>query len=156
MTKEDVVYRADWIVATEEHPHDFFIEMSLSRDLNKLITVLDSMYLSDNVLQKRAFLGQLSTKLLIDKISVADVISVLEDYWSDENFTLYERDKMTGLIYATDHLRDSMPNAKLLQQLHKETKIFIDNYSKFNFSYVKNWGKIDADLVKTFENNQVH
>ena len=152
MTKEDVINRADWIIATEDDPHHFFIEMSLSHDLNELITVIDSMNLTDDLLQVRAFFGVINTKLIIDKISTDHVISILDSFSHDERFTSYERNKMNSLIVDFDYLYDSMsPQKKLKQQLHDDIKDFFNNYRHFNLYYYQNLGKTNADLVKKFE-----
>lgn len=151
MTKEDVVSRADWIIATEDNPHHFFIEMSLSHDLNELITVIDSMNLTDDLLQVRAFFGVVDTKLIIDKISTDQVISILDGFSHDERFTAYERQKMMDLIVEFDYLNGSIFSKKRSkQQLREDIKGFFHNYWNFYLYYHQNWEKTNADLVKKF------
>jgi hypothetical protein len=151
MTRQSVVERADWIIATEDEPHHFFIEMSLSHDLNELITVLDSIYLTEDILQVRAFFGVINLKLIVDQIGTDQIISILDNFSHDERFTPHERNKMMDLIVDSDYLYDTMRNAQLKQQLREHIKDFFNNYSNFNLYHLKNWEKTNADLVKKFE-----
>ena len=155
MTKQHVVDWADWIIATEDSPHHFFIEMSLSHDLNQLVSVLDSIDLNEDILHVRAFFGEIDTKLLIDQIETDHVISILDSFSHDERFTQYERNKMMSLIIDSDYLYGIKPKAKLKQQLSEDIKDFFKNYSKLQRYDHPNWEKINADLVKKFESTNI-
>jgi hypothetical protein len=141
----------DWIIATEDSPHHFFIEMSLSHDLNQLISVLNSINLNEDIFHVRAFFGEIDIKLLIDQIETDHVISILDSFSHDERFTQYERNKMMSLIIDSDYLYEIEPKAKLQKQLREDIKEFFNNYSKFRRYDHPNWEKINADLVKKFE-----
>ena len=155
MTKQELINRADWIIATEDEPHHFFSELSLSHDVNELITVLDSMHLNDEVLQVRAFFSTVYTKLLIDKITTSQAISILESFLQDERLTGYERAAMMDLTVESDYLYDSAPNSKPQQRLRENVKDFFNNYSGFNLYHLKDWDTINAGLVQKFENKEV-
>jgi hypothetical protein len=153
-TKQDVIKWADWIIATEDEPHQFFIEMSTSHDVNDLITVLESVHLDEDILQVRALFGTIDTMLLINTININKVISILNEYRRDERLTQYERDEITALIVASDYLDDCMPNQKLKTQLREDIKTFFNNYSSFGQYYLLNREQLNADLVKKFGNMQ--
>jgi hypothetical protein len=155
MTKQEVIDRADWIIATEEDPHHFFIEMSLSHDLNGLITVLSSINLTEEILQVRAFFGVVNLKLSVDQIETDHVISILDNFSHDERFTQYEKNKMMDLIVDSDYLYGIMPKAKLKQKLRENIKDFFKNYINFNLYHQPNWEKNNADLVKKFESMSI-
>lgn len=151
MTKQNIVDLADWIIATEDDPHHFFIEMSLSHDLDELITAINSMSLTEDALQIRAFFWVIHLKLVTDQISTDQVISILSNFLHDEQLTVYERTKMMELIVDFDYLYDLKPNLQAKQQLREHVKNFFNNYSKFNLYDHKNWEKINSDLVNKFE-----
>jgi hypothetical protein len=150
-TKQRIVHWADWIIATEEKPHHFFIEMSRSRDLDELIAVLGSMHITENILQVRAIFSEIHIKLIIDKIENDDVISILSNFLHDERFTAYERNKIMKFIVDSKDLNSKKPKAKLKQRFHDQLKEFFDNYHHFNMYYPQNWEKVNADLVTKFE-----
>jgi SMI1 / KNR4 family (SUKH-1) len=151
MTKEDVVFRADWIIATEEEPHHFFIEMSLSHDLDELITVLTSINLTEDVMQVRAFFGQIDIKLSVDQITTDHAILILDNFSHDDRFTVYERNKMMGLIVEFDSLQFVKPMKQVKQQINENIKDFFHQFWNFNLYSIKSWRKINDDLVKKFE-----
>lgn len=151
MTREGVVVWADRIIATEEGPHQFFIEMSLSRDLNELITILHSIYITDEILQVRAFFSMVYTKLLADQITTDRAMSILADFSRDERFTAYERNAMMNLVIGYDDLNDAMPDKQAEQELHEQVKDFFSRYSNFNLGHIERWGKTNTDLVRKFE-----
>lgn len=153
-TKQQVIDWADWIIATEDKPHHFFIEMSTSHNLKDLISVLDSANLDEDILQVRALFGTIDTLLLIDKIDTDKVISILNEYRLDERLTQYERDEATALIVDADYLDDIMPGAKLKKQLHEDIKNFFNNYSGMGQYQLQNREQMNADLVMKFENMQ--
>ena len=151
MTKQNVVAEADRIIGTEDEPRHFFIEMSLSRSVNELTTVLDSINLPENALQIRAFFGTISTKLLIDRITSDRAVSILKSFSRNELLTTRERDKMRDLIVESDYLDDAMLRSKRKQRLREKVKDFFEGYSHFNLYHLKNWDKINKELVKKFE-----
>jgi len=151
MTKQEMIDWADWIIATETEPHHFFIELSLSHNANELITLLDSIPLSDGALQIRALFSNVHTKLLTDTITTGQAVSILESFWRDERLTTFERNEMIALIVASEDLDDSMPNSKLSKQLGENVKAFFHHYSRFNLYHLKNWDNINAGLVEKFE-----
>jgi hypothetical protein len=153
MTKEDVIFRADWIIATEEDPDHFFIEMSLSRNMNELITVLDSIHLTESITQMRAFFGQVYLKVSTDQITDDKAVSILNHFSHDERLTTYERNKIMGLVSDFDYIQDRVirPTKKLKQQLHDDVKDFLRHYWNFNLFYIKGWEKTNDDLVRKFE-----
>jgi hypothetical protein len=151
MTKQELINRADWIIATEDEPHHFFIELSLSHDMNELITVLDSIYLESGALQIRVFFSTVYTKLLVDQITTGKAISIIESFLRDERLTSNEHAAMMDLIVEFDDLSDGMPNPKSQQQVREKVKDFFNNYSGFNLYYLKNWDQINSDLVNKFE-----
>ena len=150
-TKQRIVYWADWIIATEEKPHHFFIEMSRSSNIDDLIAVLDSLHLTDDILQVRAIFSEIYTKLLIDKIENDEVISILSDFSHDERFTAYERNKIMKFIVDSENLNSKKPKTKLKQRFYDQLKEFFDNYHHFNMYYPQNWEKLNTDLVTKFE-----
>ena len=150
-TKQRIDHWADWIIATEEKSHNFFIEMSRSNNIDELIAVLGSLPPTDDILQVRAIFSEIYIKLLIDKIENDEVISILRNFSHDERFTAYERNKIMQLIVDLDNLNSKKPKAKLKQHFHDQLKDFFDNYRYFNMYYPQNWEKVNADLVTKFE-----
>jgi len=146
MTKQRVIQEADWIISTESEPDHFFIELSLSRDVNELITILSSKYLTDDIVSVRAFFGETSLKLLIDDITLDHVIAILDDYSHDERFTAFERNKMFEFIVESDYLYDIKPDAKAKKQLYEEVKTFFENYRVFKLFDYQKWDTVNTQL----------
>ena len=155
MTKEEIVWNADWIIATEDEPDPFFVDISLSHDVNVLSSVLTSIDLADDIFQTRAFFGVVNTKLMVDRITTEHVIGILERYMRDERLTLYEQNKMMELITDYDYLSDNMRKKRLKEKLHDDIKEFFDNYRHFGLHDHQSWEKIDAALVGKFEGNDI-
>jgi hypothetical protein len=151
MTKEEIVWNADWIIATEDEPNPFFIDISLSHDVNELSTVLTSIDLADDIFQTRAFFGVVHTKLLIDRITTEHVIAIVDRYMRDERLTLFEQNKMMELIADYDSLSDITDKTRLKEKLRDDIKEFFDNYRHFGLHDHQSWEKIDAGLVAKFE-----
>lgn len=155
VTKKEVVDRADWIIATEKDPHYFFIEISLSHDMNGLIEVLGSVQLADDIMQVRALFGLVNLKLSVGQISIDKALSILNSFACDERFTTFERDKIWGLTEDWDYLYDAAPNSELKQQLSEDIKDFFGHYIRFNLNHYKAWEKINNDLVEKSKNMDV-
>jgi hypothetical protein len=151
MTKQNVIDRADWIIGTEDEAHPFFSEMSLSRDTNELITILDSVNLQQNAIQIRAFLGEIYTRILIDQITSTQAISILDSFLHNELLTTVERDTIKALIVESGDLNNAILKSQRKQRLRENVKSFLENYRHFSLHHLKSWDRINRELVKKFE-----
>jgi SMI1 / KNR4 family (SUKH-1) len=151
MTKEELLWQANWIIATEHEPHHFFIDLSTCHDVNELITVLTSMDLSDDIFQVRAFFYAIDTKIMVDKITIDHVVAILNHYARDERFTSLERNKMMKIIAEYDLLSNRMFKKKVKERIREEIKEFFNNYRYFHLDDCQSWEKINTNLVTKFE-----
>lgn len=148
--KKEVIQRADWIIATEKDPNHFFIDLSLSRDVNALIEVLDSVHLQDDIIQVRALFGVVYTKLSTNQINTEKAIAILNSFLRDEQFTFYEKDKMWELTEDWDYLYDVKYDEELKQQLCADIKHFFGYYTHFNLYHYFTWERTNNEIVKKF------
>ena len=151
MTKQNVIDRADWIIATEDKPHPFFSEISLSSDLNELIRILDSVNLQQNAIQIRVFLGEVHTRILIDQITTAQAMSILDSFLHNELLTTVEKDTIKALIVESGDLNNVILKSQRKQRLRENVKSFLENYRHFSLHHFKSWDRINRELVKKFE-----
>ncbi len=150
MSKEEMIEKADWIIATEENPDYFFIEMSLSRSLDDLVTLIDSIQLTDDVTQVRAFFATVHSKILINQISLDKVISILESFSHYEGLTKFEKAEMIYLIVEWDYLVDTWPQ-KSQEELNRRIEKFLYNYNVFNYHDYRNWERVNEKIEAEFQ-----
>lgn len=153
VSKKEIIDRADWIIATEDEPDYFFIEISLSHDVNELLAVLNSIDIPEDVLHLRVILGVLNTHLSVEMITADKARSVLNKLIYQSGLTQYERGHIYSITddygYSGEKLDD-----RTQQQFYQHVKDFLDNYSQFNLYNYKNWNDINTELVKRFELEQ--
>ena len=148
---EEVKYRADWIIATEDDPHYFFIEMSLSRNLNELVILLDSISLAHDILQNRLVLATADTALLIDKIVPDRAIAILEYLRWDGDFTDYEGNEINYLIALWDDLQE-INEPQMQVQANERLMDFLNNYRRLNLYNYRLWPSINTSITEVFKN----
>ncbi len=149
-SKERMIEKADWIIATEENPDYFFIEMSLCHSLNDLVTLIDTIQLTDNVMQVRAFFGMVHSEILIKQISLDKVISILEGFSHYEGLMKFEKAEMIYLIVEWDYLVDTWPK-KSQEELNRRVEKFLYTYSVFNFRDYRKWESINEKIEAEFQ-----
>jgi len=151
ITVEEVKYRADWIIATEDDPDHFFIDISLSKKLNELVTLLDSIDLAHDMLQIRLVLATANLGLLINKITPEKAIAILEYLrWKGE-FKDNERNEMDCLLMLWDDIEEAN-EPELQLQLNERLKDFLNNYSHLNLYNSRLWHSINASITEAFNN----
>jgi len=151
INEEEVKHRADWIIATEDDPHYFFIEVSFSRDLNELITLLDSLNFAHDILQIRLVLATVDTALLVDKIEPDRAIVILEYLRWKGNFTDYERNEIDYLLAVWDDLQEThQPQWRI--EATKRLKVFLNNYSRLSLYNYRLWPSINERITEVFNN----
>ncbi|MCO5946370.1 hypothetical protein [Mucilaginibacter flavidus] len=149
ISKQEVIGHADWIVSTEGDSDRFFIDISLCRDLNDLLVVLNSVNLTDDILQIRVIFGLINLQFLIHKINTDKALSVLSKFTYRKEFTPYETNEMGYLIEEWRRLgRHSDKRAQ--KKFNERVKVFFDNYSGLYLYDYKNWNEINSKIIKDF------
>jgi hypothetical protein len=149
ISKQDVIRWADWIISTEVEPDHFFIEISLSWDLNNLLTVLNSTNLTEDILQIRVTFGVVYVQFLVDKMTTDRALSILGKFAHRKEFTPYEINEMRYLIEEWGYLA-KRPNKRSQKKLNDRIKVFFDNYSRFHLYDCKNWNDINTKIIEDF------
>lgn len=150
ISREEIVLWADNIIANTEDPDYFFIEVSLSHDLNGLIEVLNNNSTStDSPVCHRVLLGLIYHRKPIFDIDEVEKMATLVGgmaSWDGltpfENNTLYEFEDYY-LYYFPD-----------LTQLQVEMINFLIIYKAFTLENFKKWPEINEhvlDLLKEEE-----
>jgi len=153
ITRKEVIVRADWIIATEDEPDYFFIELSLSHDVNELFTVLNSMDIPEDVLYLRVLLGVMQTQFSVELITADKARAVLNKFIYHPGLTRYERRHIYS-ITDDDNYPNEKPDEQTRREFNEHVKDFLDNYSQFNLYNYKNWNDINTELLKRFKVKQ--
>jgi hypothetical protein len=149
VSKQEVIQWAEWIISTEDEPDHFFAEISLSRDLNDLLTVLNSINLTEDILQIRVTFGVVYVQFLIDKMTTDKALSILGKFVHRKEFTPYEINEIRYLIEEWEYLA-KRSNKRSQKKLNDHIKVFFDNYSRLHLYDYKNWNDINAKIIKDF------
>lgn len=148
ISKEELIDRANWIITTEVDPDYFFFEMSQSKDLDDLLSILNSRQPGLNVLQVRAIWSVVKFNLLINKISLGKAISILHQFIDVDRLSLYEINEIKYLKYL-----DTGYTRRLQSNLNERTKAFFNHYSGLDWHNYKNWENVNATIIQEFPVN---
>lgn len=147
---EEVKRETDWIIATEYDPHSFFIDISLSRNLNELLILLDSINAPHDILEIRLVLATVCTALLIEKIVSDRAIIILECLRWKEQFTDYERNEIGYILALWEDIQE-VTNLKLQERAEKRLKDFLNNFSRLSLYNYRLWPSINANITEVFK-----
>src|SRR3569833_206454 len=141
ISKEEIVSWADEIINSEAEPDNFFIEVSLSTEVNELVSVLNTYdYDTKNIIAVRAFYGIVYTKLVNEEISLEDAINVVDRYEYHEALTRFESNNIYSLdIFLYDDPSDS-------DAIMNETKAILSYYKDFNLRNDDQWITINQEI----------
>ena len=149
--EEEVKHHADWIITTEDEPHHFFIDISLSKNLNDLVTLLDSSNLAHDILQVRLVLAVASVALLIDKITPDRAIAILEYLRWKGHFTDYERNEIDYLLAWWDDIQE-VNEPEMEVEAKERLKDFLSSYNRLSLHNYRLWPSINARITEVFNN----
>ncbi|MBS1503136.1 MAG: hypothetical protein JST32_13795 [Bacteroidetes bacterium] len=141
ISKNEIVAWADEVIEAETEPDYFFIEVSLSKDVNELLSVLNT-HESDttNIIVVRAIYGIVYTKLVNDEISLEQAINIVDRYEFHESLTCFE----SSNIYSLDfYLYDDL---SVSDDMMNETKSMLVYYKGFNLQNYEQWIAISQEL----------
>ena len=146
ISKDEIVAWADQIIAEQDEPDYFFIEISLSVDKNSLFEILgDHVTISEGTIPSRVILGVTYKKLVDNEISLEKAISILNGINSNAWIISYERSN----IYVLDDEYDEIiyqKNEKYSIELTESTLRFLAYYKDFILSNYSEWPEINASV----------
>jgi hypothetical protein len=151
ISREEIVLWADHIIANADEPEYFFIEVSLSHDVNGLVEVLNKYVKpTDNPICDRVLLGLVYHRQPIYDIekveNVATMIGSMSPWdrlTSFENGTIYTFDEYY-LYYSPD-----------LTQLQVELINFLDIYKAFTLENYKEWVNINLQVLELLKAEEI-
>jgi len=151
ISREEIVLWADHIIANADEPEYFFIEVSLSHDVNGLVEVLNKYVKpTDNPICDRVLLGLTYHRQPIYDIEEVEKITILlgsmsswDRLTSFENNIIYEFDDYY-LYYADD-----------LTQLQEELINFLNLYKSFTLENYMQWVDINEQVVELLKEEEV-
>ena len=141
ISKKEVVDWADRIVVHENEPETFFVEISLSHDVNELISLLSSVHIPESSIVVRAILGLLYHRLSEGVISVDKAISVM-DKLDSKLLTPFE---IEHLYYFTDDVWMDTPVIDF-EKLKRNLLDFLAYYKGFEITNFKKWLGFDLHI----------
>ena len=152
-SRDEIVLWADQIIAKENEPDYFFIDISLSHDVNNLITTLNQYVIeSKDPVPVRVILGLIYQKLIDDIINLDTAIVLTERTPFYETLTPFEyRSIYEFEEYEMFYIDDS--------EGLKETVVkFLSFYKDFNLTNYDRWPEINGQIGETLkvENAKAH
>lgn len=149
VSRAGVIAWADDIIINTDEPDYFLIEISVSKDVNGLIEIINnSVNSSDSMIPARVLLGLVYDGFVNDKLSTADTIKFIA------NIASYD---LTWHEYgdACDFEDYEMFYHSIEQPQHKENLLkFLSVYQKFNLSNYSQWGEINKEIDDAFDNEE--
>ncbi|MES2827116.1 MAG: hypothetical protein V4687_03145 [Bacteroidota bacterium] len=151
ISREEIVLWADNIIANADEPEYFFIEASLSQDINGLIELLNRyVTTSDNPICYRVLFGLIFQRRPIQDINELEKITILlgsmsswDRLTSFENRTIYMFDDYY-LYYSPD-----------LKQLLVELTNFLNLYEAFTLENYKEWNDINLQVLELLKQEDI-
>jgi len=146
ISKEEIIAWADEIIKAEDEPDYFFIEISLSADVNNLLAILNEYVISSNsIITSRVILGIVYQKLANQTINAKKALDVLNKVNSNNIVTEFEGDN----IYYLDDQRDYIiycGNDPDHIEITKNTMKFVSYYDGFTLNNYNNWTEINQQV----------
>jgi hypothetical protein len=149
ISTQEVIDWADWLISVEDGPDPFFLKIFHSKDSDELLAILNSINLSEDVLQKRVVFGIVRSQLSFNKITADKALSILVKFVHITDFTPFEIKEMRYLIEKYADF-DHQSNKTSQIELNDRVKAFFDNYREFDYYPYKNWHKVNDKIVKDF------
>ena len=151
ISKEEIVTWADSIIATEDEPDYFFIELSLAKDSNALIEILNNVAMdTGNAIVLRVLLAIIYHKLTDDNetTSVQDAVEFVGRMSMREIPTQFECNSIyTFEEYEFYYLPD-------VTQLQVEIIDFLSIYENFSLHNWNQWPEINKQVETTLIEKQ--
>lgn len=135
ISQKEVIDWADGIVMHDNEPETFFIELSLSRDINELISLLNSVRVPEDAHVARAILGLLYHRLSAGAINADKAISIMDKYKCWNMLTSFEK---AHIYNFTDEIWLADPIIHEIE-LTQEILNFLINYKELEIENYKNW-----------------
>jgi hypothetical protein len=151
ISREEIVAWADEIIKADDEPDYFFIEISLSNDVNNLLEILNEYVIaSKSIIPSRVILGLVYQKLADQTIGVKKVLDVLNKINSDSKITSFEKDN----IYYLDDQRDYIiysGNDPDYIEITNSTMKFVSYYTGFTLNNYNSWTGINQQVEEQLE-----
>ena len=161
ISREQVIAWADNIIMLASQPDNFFIEISLSHDLNELITAISSVTISDTRLSTRALFGILYQLVLNETIAVDKAFVVMDNSIFFNQLTLAETNNMLDIEYSFFMDGEEFNNV----EAKKAMLAFLIDYKDFTLNNYDKWVAINQEVENKLApknaelrriNNQMH
>ena len=149
ISKDEIVAWADKIIANEEEPDYFFIEISMSGDINNLSSLLKTRVpVTHNPVSGRAILGMAYQRLLSGTINIDNVITAVNGF-SYEGATFAEDDFLSGLTYDYEMLFRDGPSGP--DKLKEKCLSVLSIYKDFQVGNYEQWPEINRNVEDTLK-----
>jgi hypothetical protein len=142
----EVINWADRIVKHEDKPDIFFIELSVARDKNQLMSLLSSVCIAENTDVARPILGLLYHLLSTGVVNVGKVIEVMHNYNFSNLLTQFEIMEISVITNEVWMIDSTIHRHKLTQNLLE----FLSYYKEFEVTNYKHWPGISRSIGYKF------
>lgn len=147
---QDVKDWADSLITRENEPETFFIDLSLCRDKEEMISLLNSARVPESDLVARALLGLLNQRLTVGLISIDQVTDVLETFDFPALLTLPEVTCIQEINCEVLVSRATVNDNDFTRGVIN----FLANYQKMNIADYKHWLGYSYHVAYQFEAKQ--
>ena len=149
ISKDEIVTWADNIIANEDEPDYFFIEISMSGNINNLSSLLKTRVpVRHNPVSGRAILGMAYQRLLSGTINIDNVITAVNNF-SYEGATFAEDDFLSGLTYDYEMLFRDGPSGP--DKLKEKCLSVLSIYKDFQVGNYEQWPEINRNVEDTLK-----
>ena len=142
---------ADTVIANEEEPDYFFIELSLCSNINDVLTLINGYIKQDkHLIASRVILGLLYEQLTSKVIQLDNAVSIL--YWLTWNCELTEAEK--DYLYAIEDRYDLVCQGIIgcIGSVKEYATGFLFVYKDLNLSNSENWNRISSSIDDALKN----
>lgn len=147
ISRQEVIDWADQFILAEDEPNHFFIEVSLSHDLNELLSVIRPLAAPESDASVRAILGLLYHGLSEGVITADIAVAAIDKCNAHKFLTRSEVDdvyELTDEIWIGDQTLDK-------EQLTEKVLAFLVFYKEFELKNYKVWEIINYRIESGFK-----
>ena len=151
VSKDEIVAWADSIIAIEDEPDYFFIELSLSSDVNGLVEVLNKYVKPTKTpICERVILGLIYHRQpIFDIDEVEKIATLVGGLYSWDVLTSFENNT---ILNFEEYYPYYFPD---LTQLQVELNSFLDLYKAFTLENFEQWGEINGQVLELLKAEEI-
>ena len=144
-TKEEITQWADQFVLQDDEPDIFFIELSLSKNMEVALTLVNRKARTmQAATTSRPLFGSLYRQIVSKEKGATAVAKELFGFVFDDLLTKPEKSFIYALDHATDYLE--APSAITIEELEEDVLTFLSVYKDYTVDNYAHWNILDKEV----------